>query len=462
MTDDARDSGWMRAALGLARRGLGRVWPNPAVGCILVREGRVVGRGRTGDGGRPHAEAAALAEAGAQARGATAYVTLEPCAHTGQTPPCTAALIAAGVARVIVAIEDPDPRVNGRGVEALREAGLAVEVGCLATEAVALNRGFLRRMSTGRPMLTLKLAASIDGRIATGTGESRWITGPRARSEVHLMRAQADAVLIGAGTVRSDDPRLDVRGLGITDSNPVRVVVSGALSLPRDGHLAQTAGTVPLWLCHDSEADAARRKVWSDLGAELIEIPYQADGQLDLSAMMQRLGDRGLTRVLCEGGARLAAALIHADLVDEVVCYTAGAGAGRRVDPGNRRARGDRIAARPALPPARHHPARPGHAQPLAPDRLRRRAAAAGAGEPFAGRKPPVASTGASLAAGERFFLCSTPGNIGYAHDRRSASTCRDSIAPVRRIDHLVEPVLPQGCWQEIERVLATGNWTTG
>ena len=313
----ARPSGW-RAA------GSGRVWPNPAVGCVLVAEGRVVGRGRTGDGGRPHAEVAALAQAGALARGATAYVTLEPCVHTGQTPPCSQALIAAGVARVVVAIEDPDARVNGAGVAALRAAGIRVDVGCLASEAVALNRGFLSRVTMGRPMLTLKLAASLDGRIATGTGESRWITGPRARAEVHLMRAQSDAVLVGAGTVRSDDPKLDVRELGMEDASPVRVVVSGTLSLPRDGHLGETAGRIPLWLCHDQEATPERRKAWSELGAELIELPFQADGQLDLSAMLQRLGDRGLTRVLCEGGGRLAAALIEDDLVDEVVCYTAG------------------------------------------------------------------------------------------------------------------------------------------
>lgn len=324
MSDDARDAGWMRTALGLARRGLGRVWPNPAVGCVLVADGVVVGRGRTADGGAPHAEALALAQAGARARGATAYVTLEPCAHTGRTPPCTEALIAAGVARVVVATEDPDPRVNGAGVAALRAAGIAVEVGCLAAEAVALNRGFLTRVTSGRPMLTLKLAASLDGRIATGTGESRWITGPRARSEVHLMRAQSDAVLVGAGTVRSDDPKLDVRDLGMEEASPVRVVVSGALSLPRDGNLAATAGQIPLWLCHDPEAEAGRRKAWTELGAELIELPFQADGQLDLPAMMQRLGERGLTRLLCEGGGRLAAALIEDDLVDEVVAYTAG------------------------------------------------------------------------------------------------------------------------------------------
>lgn len=324
MSTSASDAGWMRTALGLARRGLGRVWPNPAVGCVIVAGNEVVGRGRTADGGRPHAEAAALAEAGARARGATAYVTLEPCVREGRAGPCTDALIASGVARVVIAIEDPNSRVSGAGLAALRAAGIEVEVGCLAADATALNRGFLRRVSTGRPMLTLKLAASLDGRIATGTGESRWITGPRARTEVHLLRAQSDAILVGAGTVRSDNPRLDVRELGMGDRSPVRVVVSGALSLPRDGHLAATASTAPLWLFHDIEADEGRRKAWSELGAELIEIPFQADGQLDLSAMMQRLGDRGITRVLCEGGGRLAAALIEDDLVDELVCYTAG------------------------------------------------------------------------------------------------------------------------------------------
>ncbi len=328
MAESARDAGWMRTALGLARRGLGQVWPNPAVGCVIVAGDVVVGRGRTAPGGRPHAEAIALAEAGARARGATAYVTLEPCVEPGRGEPCTAALIAAGIARVVIAMADPYPRVDGAGIVALRAAGLAVDVGCLALEAETVNRGFLRRIATGRPMLTLKLATSLDGRIATDTGESRWITGPRARSEVHLLRAQSDAVLVGAGTVRSDNPRLNVRELGMSDRTPVRVVVSGALSLPRDGHLAATAAEAPLWLCHDQEAEEGRRHAWTDLGADLIEIPFQADGQLDLSAMMQRLGDRGLTRVLCEGGGRLAAALIEADLVDELVCYTAGVALG--------------------------------------------------------------------------------------------------------------------------------------
>lgn len=334
MSVAAADIAFMRVALGLARRGLGRVWPNPAVGCLIVRDGRVVGRGHTSDGGRPHAETIALTMAGEAARGATAYVTLEPCAHTGQSPPCTEALIAAGIDRVVIGVEDPDPRVDGRGIAALRDAGITVETGCLAEAAVALNRGFLTRINTGRPMVTLKLATSLDGRIATGSGESRWITGPRARAEVHLMRAQSDAVMVGAGTVRSDDPRLDVRDIGIADGAPVRIVVSGALSLPRESRIAETAGDMPLWLCHDPEAEPNRREVWSGLGATLIEVPFQTDGQLDLSALMQRLGDRGLTRVLCEGGGRLAAALIDDDLVDEIVVYTAGLVLGSEAIPG--------------------------------------------------------------------------------------------------------------------------------
>lgn len=318
----------MRAALGLARRGLGLVWPNPAVGCVIVRDGRVVGRGWTRPGGRPHAETVALDAAGAEARGGTAYVTLEPCAHTGVTPPCAAALAAAGVARVVAPIADPDPRVNGRGFAALRAAGIEVSTGCLAADAAALNGGFLMRITRGRPRLTLKLATSIDGRIATAAGESKWITGPAARREVHLMRAKSDAVLIGAGTARADDPRLDVRDIGLGDARPVRVVATGGLDLPRNGHLGSSATAAPLWLCHRVVADAANRQAWTDRGATLIEVPSLPDGQLDLTALLQRLGGRGLTRVLCEGGGRLAAGLLNADLVDEVVTFTAGVALG--------------------------------------------------------------------------------------------------------------------------------------
>ena len=301
---------------------------------LVAPDGAVVGRGWTHDGGRPHAEAVALAQAGARARGATAYVTLEPCAHVGRAGPCSTALIAAGVARVVVPIEDPDPRVNGRGLAALRAAGVAVEVGCLAEEAATLSRGFLSRITAGRPMLTLKLATSLDGRIATAAGESRWITGPRARAEVHLMRARADGVLVGAATARGDDPRLNVRGLGLEDAHPVRVVVTGSLALPRSSYLGRTARDVPLWLCHHAEAEPGRRAAWAELGADLIEVPFAPDGQLDLAAMLRALGDRGLTRVLCEGGGRLAGALLEEGLVDELICYTAGIVLGAEGVPG--------------------------------------------------------------------------------------------------------------------------------
>ena len=319
-----RDADYMRSALGLARRGLGRVWPNPAVGCIITSGDFVVGRGWTGSGGRPHAETIALAEAGPAARGGTAYVTLEPCAHTGRTPPCTDALIAAGIARVVIPMIDPDPRVCGRGVSALQAAGISVELGCLPEEAAAVNRGFLTRVATGRPMLTLKLATSFDGRIATNTGESRWITGPEARAEVHLLRAQSDAVMIGAGTARSDDPRLDVRGIGLSENAPVRIVVAGTLDLPLAGNLGHSAGYQALWLCHHSEAPPDRRKAWLEAGAELLEIPADSWQRVDLPSLTRQLGERGLTRILCEGGGGLAAALLAADLVNEIITYTAG------------------------------------------------------------------------------------------------------------------------------------------
>ena len=313
----------MALALALASRGLGRCWPNPAVGCVIVNEGRIVGRGWTQPGGRPHAETVALAQAGSAARGATAYVTLEPCAHHGQTPPCAEALIAAGVGRVVAALTDPDVRVAGRGFAMLRDAGVAVEEGVLGDRAAAVNRGFLLRVTRRRPLLTLKLATSFDGRIATTSGESQWITGPEARRRVHLMRARHDAVLVGAGTVRADGPSLTVRDLGITHQ-PVRVVCSRRLDLPLGSRLAQTARDVPLWLCHGRDAAPELRDAWQGLGARLIEVAAAPDGQLDPSAMMAALADSGLTRVFCEGGGALAASLLRQGLVDDLVGFTAG------------------------------------------------------------------------------------------------------------------------------------------
>ena len=327
--DDAR---WMRLALSLGARGLGRVWPNPAVGCVIVKQGRVLGRGWTQDGGRPHAETVALAQAGAAARGAVAYVSLEPCNHHGKTPPCAQALIDAGVARVVVALTDPDPRVAGGGLARLRAAGIEVVTDICAPEARADHIGFLTRVTQGRPMLSLKLATSLDGRIATATGESQWITGPEARRHVHAMRARHDAVLVGAGTARADDPSLTVRDLGVRHQ-PVRVVVSRRLDLPLDSALMRSARAVPVWLCHGPDAPDAARAAWDAAGAVRFEVATGFGGQLDLAAVMQALGAAGLTRVFCEGGGTLAAGLLTCDLVDELAVMSAGIALGAEGTP---------------------------------------------------------------------------------------------------------------------------------
>ena len=312
----------MALALSLGRRGQGNAWPNPAVGCVIVQGGRIVGRGWTAPGGRPHAEPQALAQADTQARGATAYVTLEPCAHQGQTPPCTDALIDAGVARVVIAVEDNDPRVAGRGVKLLRAAGITVDIGILADQAADDLAGFRLVRGQGRPWVTLKLANSFDGRIATATGESQWITGPAARRTVHAMRMTHDAVMVGAGTARADDPSLTVRDMGAA-RQPVRVVVSRRLDLPLSSQLARTARDVPLWLCHGPDPDGPLAEAWDGIGAKRLECAV-IGGQLDPASVLHELGQAGLTRVFCEGGGALAASLLSAGLVDELVGFTAG------------------------------------------------------------------------------------------------------------------------------------------
>lgn len=318
----AVDRRFLALALSLGRRGQGRTWPNPAVGCVIVRNGRIVGRGWTAPGGRPHAEPQALAQAGEAARGATAYVSLEPCSHHGKTPPCTDALIAAGISRLVAPLADLDPRVSGEGFARLRAAGIEVTTGLLVDEAEQDHAGFFLRTELGRPFVTLKLASSFDGRIATATGDSQWITGPGARRLVHAMRARHDAVMVGAGTARADDPSLTVRDLGM-DHQPVRVVVSRRIDLPLMGTLARTAQETPVWICHGADADPTLRKTWEGLGAKLIPCEV-AGGQLDPTSVLQGLGAAGLTRVFCEGGGALAAALLQADLVDELIGMTAG------------------------------------------------------------------------------------------------------------------------------------------
>ena len=312
----------MSIALALGRRGLGRTWPNPSVGCVIVRDGQIVGKGCTGDGGRPHAEVLALRQAGSHAKGATAYVTLEPCSHFGQTPPCSQALIDPGIYRVVGAMNDKDPRVNGQGYEMLRNAGVEVATGVAREEAEEDHRGFFKRIMKKSPHITLKMATSFDGRIATASGQSQWITAPPARRFVHALRAQHDAVMVGGGTVRNDNPTLSVRGLGI-DHKTVRIIASRKLDLPKESALAESITEFPLWLCHGPDAPEERIQFWDTLGAKLIPCRLKAQ-MIDVAHMLQGLADQGLTRVFCEGGGALAASLIDAQCVDELIGFNAG------------------------------------------------------------------------------------------------------------------------------------------
>src|SRR6195952_3081553 len=316
------DFGHMRAALALSRRGLGTTWPNPSVGCVIVHDGRVVGRGTTAPGGRPHAEPIALDMAGEQAKGATAYVTLEPCCHWGRSPPCADALIAAGISRVVVAATDPDRRVNGQGLAKLRDAGLEVETGLLEAEALETLIGFNHRIRLGRPMVTLKLASTLDGRIATHGGESQWITGTPARRLVHAMRGQHDAVMVGVGTVLADNPDLPCRIHGFRPTPNVRVIADSHLRTSLTSRLLTTAKDVPTWFLLREGTNLAREDAFVDLGAKLIKIPGSPAG-VDLKAAMKALGSAGLTRILVEGGGQLAAALLRADLVDRIAWFHA-------------------------------------------------------------------------------------------------------------------------------------------
>jgi diaminohydroxyphosphoribosylaminopyrimidine deaminase/5-amino-6-(5-phosphoribosylamino)uracil reductase len=312
------DQSAMRAALTLARRGLGAVWPNPAVGCVIVKEGRVVGRGWTQPGGRPHGETEALRRAGEAARGAAAYVSLEPCCHWGKTPPCVDSLIAAGVRRVVVALEDPDRRVAGEGVRRLRAAGLETETGLYAEEAAEINAGFLCRLRLGRPLVTLKLATSLDGRIATHLGESQWITGPPALERAHALRAAHDAIMVGTGTVLADDPRLTCRLSGLSHHSPVRVVIDRHLRIPLTARLISEARDVPTWVITLTSAHPARREALLASGVTVIDADPDPEGVVCLSDALAALGERGITRLLVEGGGQLAAGLAHAQLVDRL------------------------------------------------------------------------------------------------------------------------------------------------
>lgn len=319
-SDDAR---YMAIALGLARRGLGQVWPNPSVGCVLFRAGRVLARGWTQPGGRPHAEAEALGRAREGARDATAYVSLEPCAHRGQTPSCARALVEAGIARAVVALEDPDPRTQGRGMAFLRGAGVKVDLGVGGAEAAEINAGFIMRLKQGRPLVTFKLASSLDGRIATHSGASRWISGERARDRAHLLRAEHDAVMVGVGTALADDPRLTCRLPGLEHRSPIRLVVDSRLRLPLVSRLVSGARETPTWIVTLAHPPHERAKAYRDCGVELIEVAADEGGYPDLGKALRELGERGLTRVLVEGGSVLAAALLRRALIDRLVWFRA-------------------------------------------------------------------------------------------------------------------------------------------
>ena len=318
MATTPRDKKFMKTALGLARRGLGRVAPNPAVGCVLVKDGITIGRGNTQPGGRPHAEVVALAEAGEAARGATAYVTLEPCSHTGQTGPCADALIRAGISRVVCATGDPDDRVSGRGFEMLRAAGIEVDVGLMQAEADCINAGFFLKVRAGRPLCTLKMATSMDGRIALANGESKWITGPEARAYGHLLRAQHDAILIGSGTLVADDPMLDCRLPGLEGRSPLRIVLDRTLKAKPDHKLIATARDIPTLILCEAGQEAAKAAL-EDCGADVLVL----DNLDDMQAVATALGAQGITRVLVEGGGQVHASFLKAGLADRVEHFTA-------------------------------------------------------------------------------------------------------------------------------------------
>lgn len=357
------DERFMRAALRYGRRGFGTTAPNPCVAALVVKDGVVRGRGVTAPGGRPHAEPLALEQAGEGARGATLYVTLEPCSHHGRTGPCTEAIVAAGVARVVAACGDPDPRVSGRGTAQLRAAGLAVETGLCRAEAAHDHAGHVRRSVDGRPAVTLKLAETADGYAAGSPGSPRLlITGDVANSWTHLARATHDAVLVGAGTARADDPLLTVRLPGLDGRRPARIVLDPRATLDPRSRLVATVSAASLTVLVGPGADPGRVENLRRAGASVMPVGAGPDGRLDLAAALRALGAQGIARLLCEGGPTLASALLEADLVDEVALLT---GPDRLDGPGL-----------PALTEAARALLRTGfhlaEARPLGRDRLRR------------------------------------------------------------------------------------------
>jgi diaminohydroxyphosphoribosylaminopyrimidine deaminase/5-amino-6-(5-phosphoribosylamino)uracil reductase len=318
--DPALDLRFMQLALAVGRRGLGRTWPNPSVGAVVVKNGVILGRGWTQPGGRPHAETEALKHAGRAARGATLYSTLEPCSHQGKTPPCVDAIIRAGIARVVSALDDPNPEVAGQGYAKLRERGIVVDTGLCAEEAARVHAGHLRRMREGRPQVLLKLAVSADGKAGLAGRKPTAITGEEARARVHLMRAEADAILVGVGTVLSDDPHLTCRLPGMRERSPVRVILDAKLRAPLSTSLISTAREVPTWAVGSTDASPIAEDILKAKGVEVLRVEAR-DGLLDLPQVLKALAERGITRLMVEGGPRVAAAFVAADLVDEAALF---------------------------------------------------------------------------------------------------------------------------------------------
>lgn len=320
--DPAVDWRFMQLALSLGRRGLGNTWPNPAVGAVIVKDGVILGRGWTRPGGRPHAETEALKHAGRAARGATLYVTLEPCSHQGKTPPCADAIIRAGIARVVSAMDDPNPEVAGQGIARLRERGIAVETGLGAETARRGHAGHIMRMTRGRPHVMLKLALSADEKIGAAGRKPVAITGPEARDRVFQMRAMSDAILVGMGTVLADDPALTCRLPGMMERSPVRVLLDARLRVPISTGVVATAHDAPTWIFGDSEASRMAEEVLRAKGVEVFRVEGKA-GRLDLGVVLKVLAERGITRLMVEGGSTVAASFVAADLVDEAALFRA-------------------------------------------------------------------------------------------------------------------------------------------
>lgn len=310
----------MQLALALGRRGLGRTWPNPAVGAVVVKDGIIRGRAWTQDGGRPHAEPIALARAGEAARGATMYVTLEPCSHHGQTPPCADAILHAGIARVVSATEDPNPKIAGRGHARLRAAGVQVDVGIGADEALRDHAGHIRRITAGRPHVTLKLALSSDGKIGGAGRTPIAITGDEVRTRVHMFRAQSDAILVGIGTVQADNPQLNSRLPGMDAYSPVRVILDRHLRLSPTSNLARSARNIPLWVFADTTVEPSSATLLEAEGVQIIHT-HCPNNRLNLNAVLHELALRGISRLMVEGGSRVAASFVDSDLADEIWLY---------------------------------------------------------------------------------------------------------------------------------------------